>query len=302
MYRLISGGVDLLLKSNNVSWSSNIDTLGSQLTFNSIASVGRGAVVSLFNDDLELFRGVVIERTQNRWTWSYVVQDYSRFLKNKVIKQFQDVTATDAITSLLGEAYITGNIVEIPTIITTIYKNKSLSEIIDDILDQSEKDQGIKYFKEIEGDILYVRKLEEMKITPNILLPKEVNIKSSIENMKNRIQIISNSEDNNSIIATAEDTSQQWWYGVLSDMEEVEDKDIAQAQNIANNKLEELNRIESSCSLSDIMCLDSTADSIKSNRMIYLKAGTRLDGYYKVKSATHTLVKGLHKVSIDIEF
>lgn len=302
MYRLISGGVDLLPNSNNVSWSSDKDTLGTQLSFESTVSIGRGAVVSLFSDPKELFRGVVIHRSQKRWTWSYVVQDYTFYLKNKVIKQFNNICASDAIQSLLGEAYIVGNVVDIPTIINKIYKNKTRSEIIDDILIQAEQDQGIKYFQEIEGDILYIRNLEDMNINPKILLPKDITIESSIENMKNKIEVISNSEDNNYVIAIAEDASEQWWYGVLTDQIIVEDKDIAQVQNIANNTLKESNRIESSSSINDILCIDSTGDLIKANRNIWLNAGTRLNGFYKIKSATHTLNKGLHKVSIGIEF
>ncbi|NRX02656.1 hypothetical protein DFH81_000010 [Clostridium beijerinckii] len=38
-----------------------------------------------------------------------------------------------------------------------------MAQIIDDILDQAQSDQGTTYFKEIEGNVLYVRKLSEMK-------------------------------------------------------------------------------------------------------------------------------------------
>lgn len=302
MYKLITLNKDIINKSNSISWSSDVDTLGTQLSFESLESLGRGQVVSLFNDNYELFRGVIIKRTQLRWTWSYVVQDYSLYLKNKVIKQFNDVAASDAISSLLQENYIVGIISNMATKINTIYKNKGIAEIIDDILTQVEQDQGVKYFKEIEGNILYIRKVEELQITPKIILPKEIDIESSIEDMKNKIQIISNSEDNNSIIATAEDTSEQWWYGVLNDMEEVDEKDIAQAQNIANNRLKDANRIVSTCNINDIACLDYTGDSIKANRSIYLHAGSRLNGFYKIKSASHILSKGLHKASITIEW
>jgi len=301
MYKLITENTDILYNSNSISWNSDIDTLGTQLSFESIKDLYEGAVVSLFSGSRELIRSVIIDKTWNRRTQTYTTKDYSRYLKNKVIKQFNNIKASDAINSLLSEAYITGNIVEIPTLISKTYKNKNLSEIIDDILEQAKGDQGIEYFKEIESNILYVRELQDMKINPNIILPKSINPKSSIENMKNRIQIVSNSESNNAIIATAENTDKLDWYGLLSDMQEVDDKNIAQAQNIANNTLSEANMIVRSCSINDIIVLDGGED-IKANRLIYLNVGSRLCGYYKIKNASHTLSKGIHKVNLTIEW
>lgn len=300
MYKLITANTDILYNSKSLAWSSDMDTLGTQLTFESIKDLYEGQVVSLFNDSKELIRGIIIKKKPNRFTYSYTVLDYSFYLKNKILIQFNSISASDAISSIANGAYIQADIVNIPTIINSIYKNKSRSEIIDDILAQAKADQGIDYFKEIEGNILYIRKLQDMKINPSILLPKEISPESSIENMKNRIQIVSNSESNNSIIASADDTSNQGWYGVLSDMQEVEDKDIAQAQNIANNALNEANKIEKNVSL-DIIAFDG-ADGIKANRLIYLNAGSRLCGYYKIKSASHTLEKNKHKVNLTIEW
>lgn len=298
MYKLMVNGTDIIDNSNNITWGNDSDTLGTQLNFDSIKEFIPGTVVSLWNDSLEIFRGIALKPTQKRWVYSYVCQDYSFYLKNPVIKQFNNVRADEAIKSLASEAYITAIIADIPTLINKIYHSKTLSEIIDDILSQAQADQGSTYFKEIEGNILYVRKLEEMKITPAIILPKEINIDKSIENMKNRIEIVSNSEENNAIIATAEDTSNQNFYGILIDQQSVDDKNIAQAQNIANNALAIANKIEYKSTFEVVAV--TGGDTIKANRMIYLHAGTRLNGYYKIKSANHTLTKGLHKVDITI--
>ncbi len=300
MHKLIVQDADILPYSNNLTWNNDSDTLGTQLNFESIKEIPTGTVVSLWNDSLEIFRGMTLKPTQKRWTYSYVCQDYSFYLKNKVTKQFDNMAASDAIKSLLSEAYIIPDIIYIPTKITKIYKEKTLSEIIEDILTLATADQGITYFKEIEGNILYIKKLEDMIITPNILLPKDITISQSMENMKNKIEIVINGESNTSIVATAEDTSVQGFYGVLADQQSVDDKDIAQAQNMADNALKESNRIQYSTSL-EVVAVDG-GDSIKANRMIYLQAGIRLNGYYKIKSANHTLTKGKHKVSIILEW
>lgn len=256
-------------------------------------------MVQLFNDDAEIFRGILLNPVKKRWTWSYTCQDYSFYLKkDKVIKQFNGMAASSAIESILGEAYITGDIVEIPTAIDKIYANKTLADIIDDILEQSTDDQGIEYFKEIEGNILYIRKLEEMKINPDIILPKEIDIDMSMENMVNKITVISGTDENAVVQAIAEDTTNQWFYGVLADIQTVDDKNVAQSQNIANNTLAAKNKVEYSSTFEAVAI--NGGDTIKANRMIYIHAGDRLDGYYKIKTTQHTLSKGKHKVNITI--
>lgn len=301
MYKLITNSIDIINSSNNISWSSDSDTLGTQLTFESIKNLSEGAVVSLYNNSKEIFRGVIIKKTTNKNTWNYTVQDYSFYLKNKVIKQFNNINAKTAITSFLSEAYIQSNIVDIPTIINETYKNRTLAEIIDDILEKAAKDQGVEYFKEIEGNILYVRKLQDIKINPKVYIARDFTVDSSIENLKNKIQVIKSdgSEENAKILATAEAKEKQGWYGILSEIQEEDEENIAKVQNMANNLLKKSNVIERSTNV-DLIAFDG-ADDIKANRMIYLNAGS-LCNYYKIKSATHTLEKNLHKVSISIEW
>lgn len=300
MYKIIVQNNNIINDCENITWNSNSDTLGTQLSFESIKNFPDGTVVSLFNDDRELFRGVVLRSEQKRWIYQYVCQDYSFYLKSKLIKQFNGISASDAIKSLLDEAYIKSEIVDIPTKITKIYKDNTLSDIIEDILNQAKDDQGVEYFKEIESNVLYVRAVKEMKIEPNILIEKDINITSSIENMKNKIVVTTNDEKNKNTLAIAEDTTEQWFYGVLSDIVSIDKKKIAQAQNIANNRLKESNKIRYNTSLELIAV--TGGDDIKADRMIYLPIERFNYGYYKIKSASHTLSKGVHRVNINIEW
>lgn len=240
MYRLVVNNTDIISNCNNISWSSSKDALGTQLQFDSIKEIPVGTVAQLFNgSNIEIFRGIALKPTMKRWTWSYVYQDYSFYLNRKIpIKQFNGITASEAITSLLGEVYLNGVIVEIPTIIDKIYSNKTRIDIIKDILDIAKNDQGYTYIQELEGNIFYVRKLYDMKISPRIMMPREINIEISMENMANKITVISGNNDDAIVQATAEDTSQQWFYGVLDEVETVDADNVAQAQNIANNKLQ----------------------------------------------------------------
>jgi hypothetical protein len=297
--KVVTSNVDISNFSNNYSWTNDTDTLGTQLTFDSMKNIADSAVVSLYFNGAEYFRGVVVDKDTKRWTYSYTAQDYSFYFKNGVVKQFNGMSVSDAIKSLASECYLIPDIVDIPTVINHIYVDE-IGNIIDDMLNQAEKNQGVKYFKEIIANKLIVKKLSDMVITPKIILPKDITIRSSIEEMKNKITIVSGSDDNASIIATAEDTSQQWYYGVLSHTESVDETDAAKAQNIADNLLKEKNKIFKSTSFDVTGVKD--AETIRANRMIFLHVGSRLNDFYKIKSAAHTLVKGVHKVNISLEW
>lgn len=302
MYRLITDGMDILYNSNSLSWGDTSDSLGTQLSFDSIKNLYMQQVVSLFLFNKEIFRGVIIDKTEKYGgiSYNYVVQDYSYYMNDTVIKQFNNLQADKAINSLLGEAYITGNITTIPTLINQIYK-KSINEIIDDILSKATDDQGLEYVKELEANILYIRRLSDLKINPAVLIEDRADIKSSTKNMKNSITVVNNSEDNTNIYAKAEDTSKFSWYGKLSDLAELDAKDVAKAKNVATNKLNELNKIEKSSSISLLVLKEDISNLIKSNRLIYLNQGNFV-GYYKIKSTNHSLQDGLHKVTVDLEW
>ncbi len=85
MYKLIVNNQDIFNEGNTVSWGGDTDNLGSQLTFDSIKEIPTGTVVQLFNDSLEIFRGIAFHPIKKRWIWSYTCQDYSYYLKNNKI-------------------------------------------------------------------------------------------------------------------------------------------------------------------------------------------------------------------------
>jgi hypothetical protein len=299
MYRLTANGIDILPKSNNLSWDSDIDTLGVELSFDSLYDLAEGSITSLFINSKEYIRAIIVKKTESKFTYSYTCFDYSFYLKNEVIKQF-NTSASNAISSLLNEYAIKNSIVNIPTKIIKIYKDESIASIIDDILAQSEKDQGIKYFREMRVDTLVVSKLTDMKITPKILISKDITINSSIEEMKNKILVVSSGENNNSTIATAQDTTNQSKYGLLQEIESIDEKDIAQAKNIAANLLKTKNKIFKDTSIPLIGIKD--AETIKANRLIELNLDNKLKGWYRIKSASHSLSNNKHAVSISLEW
>lgn len=299
MYRIIFNGMNILAKSNNISWSSDTDTLGMQVTFDSLVNLTEGSIISFLISNKEYFRGIIIKKSESKFSYNYTAMDYSFYLKNEVIKQFNGSKASSAITSLLKEYGINSKIVNIPTAINKIYK-QSLSDIIEDILKQAEEDQGIKYFKEMNVNTLVVKKLQDMRIKPRIIIGSDITIESSIEEMKNKILIVSSEESNKSIYATVQDKSNINKFGLLQKIESVEEKNISQSKNIARNLLNKYNKAIKSTSINLLGI--KNAETIRANRLIELNVANKLKGWYKIKSANHTLSNDKHNVTIELEW
>lgn len=299
MYNLYAKGVDILAKSNNITWTSDIDTLGTELSFDSLYDLPEGAIVSMYINKKEFIRAIVVKKGEGKFSFNYTCFDYSFYLKNEVIKQFNGISASAAISSLLSEYGIKSSIVPIPTKIKKIYKDEAISAIVDDVLEQAEKDQGIKYFKEMQVITLTINRVQDMKITPKIHISKDFTINSSIEELKNRVLIVSNDEGSKKVLASSEDTSSISKFGLLQMIESVEQKDMAKAKNLAKNLLAANNKIFKDTSIDVLGVKD--AETIKANRLIKLQAG-KLNGWYRIKSAQHTLANNKHTVNISLEW
>ena len=106
--------VDITDISGAISLSTSMDTLGASLAFNIARNyndtsfifsdeIETGDIIIL-NNTKELFRGVIVNITTTKFNRTIECLDYSFYLnKNKVIKQFEDISASVAIKQLLQE-------------------------------------------------------------------------------------------------------------------------------------------------------------------------------------------------------
>lgn len=300
MYDLTCNNKSILDKSNNIGWSSNSDTLGTELKFDSLYNLPEGSIISLYINNFEFLRTIIVSKSEGKFVNSYTCLDYSWYLKNEIIIQFNNTSGSKAIETMLNELGISNDIIYIPTVINKIYKDSSIIDIIDDILEQAEKDQKTKYVKEMIGDKLVVSELKNMKISPKILIGQDITINSSIKDMKNKIVVVINDEDSKSVLAHSEDESSISKYGLLQQIESIDEKNKDDAENIAENILKEKNRIINDTSLNLHGIRD--AETIKANRLIEINIGNKLSGWYKIKSASHSLQNNKHAVSINLEW
>ncbi|MEG1152869.1 MAG: hypothetical protein RSD67_08400 [Oscillospiraceae bacterium] len=144
MYRLIVEGESILGKSNNLAFSSDGDFIGIQITFDSLCDIPEGAVINLIIGTRKIV-GIIVSKSLGNISISYTAIDFGMYLKNEVTKQFNNVSTDVAIVSLLNEYGIKCKCVSIPTIVNDFFIDKSFKDIIDELLEKAENEQGIKY-------------------------------------------------------------------------------------------------------------------------------------------------------------
>ena len=196
------------------------------------------------------------------------------------------------------------------TNINHIYFENTIAEIIDDILEQCNKETGKIYYKEVLEDKLYIFEKGTNTINPtykmavnvatiNVLDEIELNFSKgySIADLKNKVTIITQNEKEARVIATKEDNKNIEKYGLLHHIESVDEKDINQATNIADNKLKELNTIKETLSLELLGDIN-----IKAGRVLNINnEDIGISGKFNIISSNHSIENGVHKTSIEIE-
>lgn len=316
---LLKGGrlVNITPLVGSLSWRSNINELGTELNFTLATGdfrhmpknpIDLDGVVILRNGKNEITRCKIIsEDKKGRQAIGYNAFDFSFYLnKSKRRYQFNKVSATKAIQRICIENNVPiYQIANMNTRIDKIYPGDTLSDIIKDIIEQVEQDSGHKYIFEMRLGKFQVRKASDMLIRPKIQLTNEspehhaTSIISnptktrSIENMKNRIQLVSNGK----LITQISDQSLINIYGLLSDVIEIDKEDIAKAKNIARNTLKELGRVFETTSIELL-----GNDLVLAGRIIEVEEPiTGMSGRYTIENVQHTVSNGIHRMKVDMK-
>lgn len=302
--------VDITDISGAISLSTSMDTLGASLAFNIARNyndtsfifsdeIETGDIIIL-NNTKELFRGVIVNITTTKFSRTIECLDYSFYLnKNKIIKQFEDISASVAIKQLLQEIDAPiGDISNISTSISKLYYSNTIAEIINDILKQVNEELGIKYKLEFIDSKFNVSPFKKVNVSFRYRQTGNESISESILEMKNRILVTSNEQESTEILATAEDINNIEKYGSLQEIINVEpDKDEAKVRNVAKMKLKELNKVFKTVSLEGF-----GDDEFRAGRVVYLNnPKLKLYGEYLINSCVHTWRKGEHIVNLEVE-
>ncbi|MEC1757372.1 XkdQ/YqbQ family protein [Schinkia azotoformans] len=306
----------------NLVWKDSIDTLGMELSFDKAHSdekymavhdvVELGDKLVLMNNNVEVFRGIITDESiDGRFGRSYIAFDYAFYLnKSKTIIQFNKLKGSDSIKKLCEKFSVPiGNITQINTLINKIYKDKTVAEIIKDILDQATKEKGIKYRLEMRAGKLHIEKYTDLVITAKFQpaynlasfdVTKAIgNVSSSrsIQDMKNSIIITSSDEKSTRVYASTQDKASISKYGLIQDVQSADDKNIAQATNIAKNQLKLLNKITEDTSIELL-----GNDNVRAGRILVINEPiTGLSGQYLVKECEHNYKNHIHTMKLNVE-
>lgn len=298
-----------------ISWRSNIDELGVQLdfdvAFNDIrlfpkSPVDIGSMVVLKNTD-EIFRGfVVTEQKQGRNPIQYNAFDGAFYLnKSKEVYQFSKIAADTAIKKILSDFGVPiGSIASMSLPISKIYPGETGADIIKDILEQVQQATGIKYRMEMRGGKLYIEKQQDLLIKAAFKLADNIGAvdvteaisephrKRSIEEMRNSIKIISD----NKVLAEVKNDALIKQYGLLQDVQSIDQKDLAKAKQVASNLLKDLGKIFEENSINVL-----GDDRVRAGRIIEVTEQiTGMSGKYLIKDVTHTINNGLHTMQLGL--
>ena len=183
--------------------------------------------------------------------------------------------------------------------ITQIYIDKTISDILSDILDKC--GSGYKFDMTPNGIRIYkygaIYNYPEFRITPNTHLIYSPTLKGNvshtllIEDMKNSIKVITETDKVYTVKAVAKDADSIYKYGVLQDVFKIDEKD-GDANTYAKNKLSELNKIKESFSIEIIETVNS-----------YTRAGALItvdNVNYLIENTDHSIKNGVHYVKLGL--
>lgn len=308
---LVKESIQLNIKQlvGTLSWESDIDTLATNLKFDFARNrkdlnfkifdiLEIGDKIILLNNNVEIFRGIIVNVDWSEFKKSVTCFDYGFYLnKSKTIKQFYNIQASKAISELCSEIQIpVGKIETMNTNINKIYKNKTISEIINDILLLVTNETNLKYRIEMEEGKLNIIQYEEIEIDVDIVLG-EISKSESIEDMKNSILVSSKEQEDSRIIQTTKDETSINKFGVLQEVITIDEFNESQTNNVAKNKLKELNKVKKEISVNVL-----GDDKYKAGKIIYIKNDTfDIDGKYLIKNASHSYNNSIHKCNLTLE-
>lgn len=270
-----------------------------------------GDMVLVTKDGSEVHRWIIVNQSQQgRQPINYKAYDWAWYLgKSKSVYQFNNVAADKAIKRILNDfGMVIGTIAPMSAKIKKIYIQKSPSEIIDDIVKQQTQQSGLYYSPEMSKGKISIVPTKDRVITGTWRLagnirdadvladPLDATRTLSIEDMKNRIKIITTGTDTYQTTALAEDTDSISHYGLIEDTEKVDAADVAKSRQVAKILLKRLNRVQET-------------NTLKLMGDVNFKAGylfdvaepvTGMTGRLMIKTCKHTVTNQVHTMELGL--
>lgn len=249
---------------SGLEWSDDIENIADTVSFQSDIQIEAGSQFTLFDDKSIVMTGIISEYSQQKKdTFSYSGYDFGFYLNhNSIIKQFNGLKISEAMQTLCREYKIpVGNIPTLNATIKKIYKNTTLSDCFNEMLELAQTKIGKDYYYMTCADGKFnVKKYQLIEnlngITAGLFTTlsnntiHSPNISVSMEDMKNQVVVIDSASDKITKKHTVRDNKNISKFGLLQHIEEPDKDNKNNFSKIAQNKLTELNQLKTTISLS----------------------------------------------------
>lgn len=321
MYKVIIRDKDVSDIIGNLTWRDTVDTLGVEVDFELpinrydkkfefLYEITLGDPIQILNAKGEvLVQAIIVSETPNGKITSFTAYDMAWYLnKSTVIKQFKKMIGNDCVKSLCKEIGINVEVSGLDTKIDKIYKDKAVSEVIKDIIEQCSQFNSKKFFIEFDNGTLKVMPYQKIKVFGTFEIQKDkfinineniggVSLSKSIVDMKNSVLVITENKGAIRTIGEEQDSKSIEKYGKLQEVVTLDEKEFSKANLVAKNELKKLNRITEDFSI-DVL----GDDNVKSGRVIDIDLPLfNLKGEYLIKESNHTISNHIHKISLKLE-
>ena len=321
MYKVIIKDKDVTDIIGNLTWRDTVDTLGVEVDFELpinrydkkfefLYDITLGNPIQILNAKGEvLVQAIIVSETPNGKITSFTAYDMAWYLnKSTVIKQFKKMIGNDCVKSLCKEIGIKVEVSGLDTKIDKIYKDKSISEVIKDIIEQCSQFNSKKFFIEFNNGTLKVMPYQKIKVFGTFEMQKDkfinineniggVSLSKSIVDMKNSVLVITENKGAIRTIGEEQDSKSIEKYGKLQEVVTLDEKEFSKANLVAKNELKKLNKITEDFSI-DVL----GDDNVKSGRVIDIDLPLfNLKGEYLIKESNHTISNHIHKINLKLE-
>lgn len=304
------------------NWQDDIEKVFTSFEFETAEELACGDWIELYNavNKETVFYGVIFKVSQNgEENFKYLGYDTGIYLeKNETVIQFRGDNITEAMRTVCRRGLIQDGIFpDIDLLVTRVYQKKTLAHILKDLykiaVDKDKrcidnyyfdcKDRKVNLLECKENNDLrgYIADLYSIKSFDFI---KTCEKSSSIESLKNRVQIYTSNTANKDnageckyTLPKKPDSESIKKYGLLNHIEEIDSSTKQNYKELAETKLKQLDVVKDEISFSvygDNRMKTGVITSIE-NETLKIKAS------YKITSSKHTIEGTVETVDITVE-
>ena len=315
---ILNRNEDITRFCGNVSITDNLDSITVELAFTIVKNPQDryitssrpnpvpGDKIDVIGDTRTLFSGIITEVSLDG---EYTALDYGFYLSNNdVIIQFNKTSCSTAVRQLCSKAGVPlGRLPGLPGTIDGLYIEKTVLEILQEIIETTTAAAGKNYFMRVRDGALNIYEYpqtvtfakhrfevgNEIDVTYAL---GSVDGSDSVTDMRNNIVVVSEDNGTAKVLATAQNAAAVAKFGQLTKtIKRSSDEENPAAK--AANTLKELGNIKTTRSVGDMLGSEAVTAGVL---LLFSSDRYGLTGVYLVKSVTHTF-GAAHRMSLDLE-